>query len=71
MLLILAAASGSPTLQPQGRVASADGQAVVRILTPALIGAEFGPPRSGMNARDALVAQPGGGMVAIKLYEFE
>ncbi|MEO7505566.1 MAG: hypothetical protein ABIT69_10330 [Sphingomicrobium sp.] len=66
LFLVFIAAAASPAVP-----ASAEGQATVRILTPALIGAGLPAPRPGMIARDTTVTLPDGRSAPIRLYEFE
>ena len=66
ILMAIAALPAGPAAH-----ASAAGQATVRILTPALVGAGLPAPRPGMIARDTAIALPGGQSAPIRLYEFE
>jgi hypothetical protein len=68
LLLSTAAATSAPSPRP---AVTAHATATVTIVTPALIGAAYGPPAAMMTARDATVALPGGGSTVIRLYEFE
>ena len=69
LILALAVTATPPPSNAGSEAASAT--ASVRILTPALVGAELGPPAPGMEPRDSTMALPGGQSWPIRLYEFE
>ena len=72
LLLIAAlAAAGAEGPARQLTPESASGTASVRILTPALVGAELAPPREGMAARPLIVSDLPGRQATILVYEFE
>jgi hypothetical protein len=70
-VLLISVGLAASTAPPPRPVATALGTASVRIMTPALIGAGYGPPLATMTTRDATIALPGGGSTVIRLYEFE
>lgn len=66
-LLLLALAAANSPARPMTATATAS----VRILTPALVGAELSPPREGMRPRDTEIVQRDGSTIRLRLYEFE
>ena len=72
-LLLIAALASASAEAPARRLApvAASGTATVRILTPALVGAELGPPRAGMTARPLTVRDLPGREATVWVYDFE
>lgn len=75
LLLAAAAMTAGAATAPPARspvtAATAQGTATVRILTPAIIGPEYGAPLPGMILHDTTVGTSDGRRTPIRLYEFE